>query len=45
MFITEQKESLSRNKDEITLLQKINWTSQIKSTDLSSVPSSTLVLA
>ena len=46
MSITEQKELLLlRNKDEITLLQKINWMSQIKSTDSSSVPSSTLVIA
>ena len=45
MSITEQKESLSRNEDSITLLQEINWMSQIKSTDSSSVPSSTLVIA
>ena len=46
MSITGRNESLLRNKDEITLFQqKINWTSQIKSTDSSSVPSSTLVIA
>ena len=45
MSITEQKKLLLWNKDEITLLQETNWTSQIKSTDSSSVPSSTLVIA
>ena len=44
MSITGRNKSLLRNKDEITLLQKINWKSQIKSTDSSSVPSSTLVI-
>ena len=46
MSITGHKKLLLRNKDEITLLQKkINWISQIKGTDSSSVSLSTLVIA